>query len=145
MALQLAQADLVKAPFKVIPTAATLKGAPVIINTAATDYVVTTTTANDGAVIGVLAEDCVLPPSGATYVMCEVIMFGVAPVRVNAAINQAAVSAGAWLVASTTAGQAAAAAAVAGTNYPSFGKLIEPSAAAGDLVTAFIVPSRPQG
>ncbi|MBK8260224.1 MAG: hypothetical protein IPK80_02680 [Nannocystis sp.] len=103
-----------------------------------TDYVITSTTQGDNAMIGTVLEDVSIP-SGASFADVTVVVFGLGPVKLNGSI-----SAGSWVQESTTAGRAEAIGAVGGTNYNAKAFLLE-GGASGDVVTGLIMPSRPQG
>lgn len=111
------------------------KGSPVKLGTD-TDYVVTTTTAGDKAVIGVLAEDTVAGGTG------RVILMGLAQVKIATASGLAV---GDFVQSSTTAGKAIEVGSTGGTNYNVIGKCMVAPGADNDLVTCLICPSVFQG
>lgn len=112
------------------------RGAPVKLDSTNPEFVVTTTTANDPAIIGVTLEDSV---AGGTVDVC---FYGVAPVRIATASG---VVVGDLLMSSTTAGSAVEIGATAGTNYNAFAKVLTAPSADGDLVSCLIGTSRAQG
>lgn len=116
----------ITSPF--LTAAAIPKGSPVKLDTDS-DYVVTSTSSNDAAIIGVTADESAAGGS------VDVIHFGVAPVRVQTASG---VAVGNWLMQGTDAGEAIEIAAVAGTNYNAFAKVLVAPGADNDLVTCLI-------
>lgn len=107
------------------------KGSPVKLDTD-TDYVVTSTSAGDKAIIGVLAEDSA---AGGT---ARVIVMGIAPVKIKTASGLAV---GDLIMQSDTAGKAVEVGASAGTNYPAIGKVLVAPGADNDLVSCLICPA----
>lgn len=104
------------------------KGSPVKLDTDS-DYVVTSTTSNDPAIIGVTAD---LSAAGGTV---DVIHFGIAEVRVGTA---ASVAVGDYLMNGTGGGTAVEVGATAGTNYHGFAKVLVAPVADGDRVTCLV-------
>lgn len=107
------------------------KGSPVKLDTD-TDYVVTSSSAGDKAIIGVLAEDTVAGGTG------RVIIMGLAQVKVKTASGLAV---GDLIMQSDTAGKVVEVGASAGTNYPAIGKVFVAPGADNDLVTCLICPA----
>lgn len=104
------------------------KGSPVKLSTDS-DYVETSTSSNDGAIIGVTADESAAGGS------VDVIVFGIAPVQVQTA---ASVVVGDYLMNGTSAGKAVEIGTTGGTNYHAFAKVLVAPAADNDLVTCLI-------
>jgi len=100
-------------------------GSPVILNQSDTDYVTTTTTANNKAIFGVAMNTSVAEGD------CEIMMLGVGPVKVATAASCAV---GDLLATHTTAGTAVEATA----GQESFAKVLIAPGADSELVTSFI-------
>lgn len=113
-------------PFRT--AAAIPKGSPVKLDTDS-DFVVTSTSSNDAAIIGVTADDSA---AGGTV---DVIHYGVAPVRIQTA---ASVAVGDYLMNGTSAGKAVEIGTTGGTNYHGFARVLQAPAADNDLVTCLI-------
>lgn len=114
-------------PFR---TAASIaKGAPVKLDSSDSDYVVTSTSSNDGAIIGVTADKSA---AGGTV---DVVVFGIAPVKVQ---TSASVAVGDYLMNGTEAGEAVEIGTSGGTNYHAFAKVLVAPGADNDLVTCLV-------
>lgn len=111
-----------------LTAAAIPKGSPVKLDTDS-DYVVTSTSSNDAAIIGVTAEESAAGGS------VDVIVFGVAPVAIQTA---ASVAVGDYLMNGTSAGKAVEIGTSGGTNYHAFAKVLVAPTADNDLVTCLI-------
>ena len=107
------------------------KGSPVKLDTDA-DYVVTSSSAGDAAILGVLAEDTAAGGTG------RVIVMGFAQVKIKTASGLAV---GDLIMQSDTAGKAVEVGASAGTNYPAIGKVFVAPGSNDDLVTCLVCPS----
>lgn len=107
-------------------TAAAIQiGSPVVLDQSNTDYVLTTTTANNKAVLGVALDTSVAGGD------CEILMLGVGPVNVATA---AACAVGDLLTSHTVAGAAVEATA----GQESFAKVLVAPGADNELVTCFV-------
>jgi len=111
-----------------LSASAIAKGAPVKLDTD-TDYVVTSTSSNDAAIIGVAADESAAGGS------VDVIVFGVAPVAIQTASG---IAVGDYLMNGTSAGKAVEIGTTGGTNYHAFAKVLVAPAADNDLVTCLI-------
>ena len=107
------------------------KASPVKCDTDA-EYVVTSTTSADKAILGVLAEDTVAEGTA------RVIVMGLAQVKIKTASGLAV---GDFIMQSDTAGKAIECSGSAGTNYAAIGKCFVAPGADNDLVTCLISPS----
>lgn len=107
------------------------KGSPVKLDSDP-DYVVTSSSAGDKEIIGVLAEDTAAGGTG------RVVVLGYAQVKIKTASGLVA---GDMIMQSDTAGKAVEVGASAGTNYPAIGKCVVAPGADNDLVTCLICPS----
>lgn len=104
------------------------KGSPVKLSTDS-DYVETSTSSNDAAIIGVTADESAAGGS------VDVIVFGIAPVAIQTASG---IAVGDYLMNGTSAGKAVEIGTTGGTNYHAFAKVLVAPAADNDLVTCLI-------
>lgn len=107
------------------------KGSPVKCDTDP-EYVVTSSSSADKAILGVLAEDTVAGGIG------RVIVLGLCQVKIKTASGLAV---GDFIMQSDTAGKAVEVGASAGTNYTAIGKCLVAPGADDELVTCLISPS----
>lgn len=107
------------------------KGSPVKFDTD-TDYVVTSTSAGDKAIIGIATETSV---AGGTV---RVLMIGICGVTVKTASGLAV---GDMIMQSDTAGKVVEVGASAGTNYPAIGKVLIAPGADNDRVSCLVCPA----